>query len=177
MKLWFILFSISSKVEGGTTFFIISKFVLFFREFLIAVAEQILLSMSFELYAEATLVIVNGLIELFNLIKLFMYSMPKILLEEFKTFWSSSSFKFSKLFLLIYLYKDLLLAMGKTSPSSKYFYNEILKSFGSLTKISAIVYKISTFPSSLPKQTELTQLREFNVAIAPWENISALWQE
>ena len=37
----------------------------------------------------------------FNLIKLFMYSMPKILLEEFKTFWSSSSFKFSKLFLLI----------------------------------------------------------------------------
>ena len=44
-----------------------------------AVAEQMLLSISVELYLEAILVIVYGLIELFNLIKLLIYSMPKIL--------------------------------------------------------------------------------------------------
>ena len=54
------------------------------------------------------------------------------------------------------------------------FFKEDLNSSGSLTRISAIVRKISTFPSSLPKQTELTQFREFSVAIAPWEKISAL---
>ena len=34
---------------------------------------------------------------------------------------------------------------------------------------------MSILPTSLPKQIEFIQFKEFNVAIAPWEKISALW--
>ena len=79
----FLIFSlIISNVGLGTTFEIKSILLVSFKVFLIAVAEQIELFISSELYSEFILVIVYGLMLLFNFRRLFIYSIPKMLLDE-----------------------------------------------------------------------------------------------